>query len=144
MAASLLAVLLAISTPNAFVRATVQPAVQCLSGSNVIVTLDNTYSRPLLVALSVEARSGDRREPWLVVHEDMFRREAIAPNKVVVAMPLAPGKEASFTWDLVGRKGPPNLRPGLHRIVASVTVPNLDWKVGSFEIARFELKECRR
>lgn len=142
MTASLLALLLAASTPDAFVRAKVTPAQQCVSGPSVLVTLHNNYSRSLLVSLSVEAWSGGQKDPWLLVHEDMFRPESIAPSKVVIAMSLPPGEDRTFPWDLSKRTGPPDLRPGLYRVVASISAPSVDWKVGTFEIARFELREC--
>ena len=144
MTAALLALLFAASTPGTFVRAKVTPARQCVSGPSVLVTLHNNYSWPLLVALSVEAWSGAGTEPRLLVHEDMFRPESVAPSKVMIAMSLPPGEDKAFPWDLSTRTGPPDLRPGLSRIVASISAPTVDWKVGTFEIARFELRECSK
>jgi hypothetical protein len=140
---SLLLILLAVvPTGSSFVRATVPSAQLCLSAPSIPVTLENTYSQPLLLTLSVEVWHGDKGDSWLLVHEDMFRPEPIALNKVLLGRLLRPGEAMTIPWELGKRKGLPDLRSGVYRVVAGVSVPSRKWQVGSFEVARFELKQC--
>jgi len=109
----LLSALLAQDAP----RIAAQPTRVCALAPKAIFQVENPGEAPLVVALSVDRWSPDGDEEWARVQEDVTQREAL--SKKVRSTRLDPRSRRDFVWDLKGRKGPPPLATGRHRLVVA-------------------------
>lgn len=113
-----------------------QPTRVCAVAPKAIFQVENPGDAPLFVVLSVDRWSADGDDEWDRVQEDVTQREAL--SKKARSTRLDPQTRRDFVWDLKGRKGPPPLVTGRHRLVVAYFDPegrNLGQVVHAFVIA---------
>jgi len=108
----LLTVLLAPDAP----RIAAQPTKVCTQAQKAIFQVENPGEARMLVTLSVEHWSaGGDGEEWTTVQQDITQKEALSKKARPVRVDARSRRDVD--WNLKGRKGPPPLTTGRHRLV---------------------------